>query len=103
MLYVYINVNYVCIIDHYNRGGSHASDIIVRHYWESPRHNQSCIIMRNALLFCQINVILLLLLLPTIRLYVSDDDYFFDGRKHNSTKSTQYDQIPRVRNTTWHR
>ena len=31
--------------------------------WESPRHNQSCIIMRNAHLFCQINVILLLLLL----------------------------------------
>ena len=25
---VYINVNYVCSIDHYNFGGSHASDII---------------------------------------------------------------------------
>ena len=103
MLYVYINVN------HYNRGGSHASDIIVRHYWESPRHNQACIIMRNAHLFCQINVLLLLLLLIllllllTTRLYVSDDDYFFDGSKYDSTMSTQYDQIPRVRNTTWHR
>ena len=30
MLYVYINVNYVCSIDHYNCGGSHASDIITR-------------------------------------------------------------------------
>ena len=28
ILYVYINVNYVCSIDHYNFGGSHASDII---------------------------------------------------------------------------
>ena len=27
-LYVYINVNYVCSIDHYTFGGSHASDII---------------------------------------------------------------------------
>ena len=29
MLYVYINVNYVCSIDHYNCGGSHASDIFI--------------------------------------------------------------------------
>ena len=29
ILYVYINVNYVCSIDHYNFGGSHASDIII--------------------------------------------------------------------------
>ena len=27
-MYVYINVNYVCSIDHYTFGGSHASDII---------------------------------------------------------------------------
>ena len=26
---VYINVNYVCSMDHYNFGGSHACDIII--------------------------------------------------------------------------
>ena len=33
ILYVYINVNYVCSIDHYNFGGSHASDIITCLNW----------------------------------------------------------------------
>ena len=28
-IYIIINVNYVCSIDHYNFGGSHASDIYV--------------------------------------------------------------------------
>ena len=28
-IHVYINVNYVCSIDHYNFGDSHASDIII--------------------------------------------------------------------------
>ena len=28
ILYVYINVNYVCSIDHYNFGGSHARELL---------------------------------------------------------------------------
>ena len=51
-------------IDHYNFGGSHASDIIT--CLNGSLRGQSCIIMRvNAHLFCQINILLLQLGLST--------------------------------------